>query len=410
PAGTAFLSEGFHVDLSGQTLFKFYRNEDVQSTGWTVGAATFPTTKESLKQDYPTPILPNLFLVYNFGAVGPGKLAAYLQAGIVAGGGELKWKDGTAGTTFLLNGMGAKIAAAGGGTYVNGGIKSQEFTASSIYYGTGIGASYAFLDDMVSFSLGGRMVMAQRSFELEAAYATGAGASVKYEYDAKGFTPIIGVNVKPTKELTLAARFEAQTALEFKYKQKKLDGSLNTYAGAALTSAGIVDGKKTRQDLPPIVGLGAQYKVNDQLTLDLSGTIYMLSLANMGHVYDDGAQVGKTNKYFGTGWEVALGATYKVLEQLKVGGGVMYTESGAKKKYLNDTKTIFNASANPSLDSITIGLGATYAIMDNLDFTLSAMWAHYFPENFSVSSPPVAVSGKYSKDVIDIAYGVGYKL
>ena len=409
PAGTAYLPEGLHVDLSGQTLFKYYKSKDVNFSG--VAGAGISPTKETLKQDYPTYILPNLYLVYNFGEIGPGKLAAYLQAGIVAGGGELQWKNGTAGTTFLLNGISATTAQQSFGTIVPTGVRSQEFTASSIYYGVGVGVSYAFLDNMMSVSLGGRVVMAQRSFELEAAYAPPYTLGGKFDYDATGFTPIIGVNIKPTKELTLAARFEAQTALEFEYKQKRLGGTLQTAAETALIGAGIYDGKKTRQDLPHIIGLGANYKLNDQLTIDLSGTLYLLSTANMGHVYNSGVDAGETNKYFSTGWEVGLGATYKVLEQLKVGAGVLYTESGAKKKYLNDSKTVLNASANPSLDSIAIGLGGTYAVLYDVDFTLSFLWSHYLPENFSLSPDNGAftVSGKYAKDVIDIGYGVSYK-
>ncbi|MCL2025540.1 MAG: porin [Leptospirales bacterium] len=395
PAGTAYLPKGLHIDLSGQTLLKYYSNKNVQ-----VGSDSFGT----LKQDYPTYILPNLYLVNNFGEIGPGKLAAYLQTGIVAGGGELKYKDGTAGTTAMLSGLRTNASIGGAA------IQSQEFIASSIYYGIGIGASYAFLDDMVSVSLGGRAVMAQRSFELDARYANNVTLSGKYEYNATGFTPIIGVNVKPTKELTLAARFEAQTALKFKYDEKRLNSSNNTFlldnVIPALKAAGIEDGKKTRQDLPHVIGLGVNYELSDQLTLDLSGTLYLLSSANLG--YDDATETGKVNKYFGTGWEVGLGATYKVLDELKVGLGALYTESGAKKSYLNNANTVLNASANPSLDSITIGLGATYDVLENLDVTLAFMWAHYFPEKFSFNGG--AVSGKYAKDVYNIGYGVSYKL
>ena len=429
PAGAARLPKGLSVDLSGQTLFKYYDNEDTRfglATGISslIGTASLPDTEKTLSQDYPTPVLPNLYLAYNFGEMGPGKLAAYLQVGIVAGGGELQWKNGTAGTTLLLSGIAIKVAGNSGAplngyaqpVLIGNGIKSQEFTASSIYYGIGVGAAYAFLDDMVSVSLGCRTVMAQRSFELEATYGSNQTLSGKYEYDAMGFTPIIGINVKPTKELTLAARFEVETALEFEYKQKKLNSSNTTLllpvATGTLKNSGIEDGKKTRQDLPHIIGLGANYKVNDELTVDLSGTIYMLSNANLGHVYDSatGNKAGKVNEYFGTGWEVGLGATYKVIKELKVGIGCLYTESGAKKSYLNDIKTAFNASANPLLDSIAVGLGANYAVLENLDVTLSLLGTHYLPENFSLNAGAFKVSGKYAKDVIDIAYGVSYKL
>ncbi|MDR1211385.1 MAG: hypothetical protein LBK40_04040, partial [Spirochaetaceae bacterium] len=77
PAGTVFLPQGLSLDVSNQTLFKFYKNE-----------LDSPVDK-TLEQDEPTWFLPNLYAVYNFGRMGPGLLAAYLQAGIVAGGGNL---------------------------------------------------------------------------------------------------------------------------------------------------------------------------------------------------------------------------------------------------------------------------------------------------------------------------------
>jgi long-chain fatty acid transport protein len=344
-----------------------------------------------------------MFLAYNFGETGKGRLAAFMQAGIVAGGGELKWKDGTAGTTLLLTG----ISAGSGGAL--GAIKSQEFDASSIYYGVGVGVSYAFAGDAVSVSLGGRSVMANRSFGLTAAYSSSADLHGEYEYKAKGFTPIVGIDIKPNKDLTFAAKFEAPTSLEFEYKQKELGGVLANTAVAALRGAGIEDGKKVRQDLPAIISLGAGYNVNDRLTLDLSGTFYLLSSANLGDVYAGGSKVGEVSDYFDTGWELAFGAKYKVLDNLKIGAGAMYTEVGAKQAYLNDSGTAFNASANPMLNSIALGTGVTYSARNNLDFTCSFLWSHYLPENFSIDTGAFKVSGKYGKDALGIGYGVSYR-
>ena len=385
PAGTAWLAKGLHLDASGQTLFKYYNNS------------------ETLKQDKPTPILPNAYLAYNFGETGPGKLAAYMQVGVGAGGGELHYKNGTAGTTFLLNSISYGYLGALP-------ISSQEFTASSIYYGIGAGVSYAFPHDKVSVSFGGRAVMATRSFELAASFsAPNTALNGKYEYKAKGFTPIIGVNVKPNSDFTLSARFELPTSLEFEYKQKELGGDLKPIAVGALASAGIVDGNKFHQDLPAVIGLGAGYNVNDRLTLDLSATIYMLSGADLGNVYENGVKTGEISDYFSTGWEIGFGGTYQVLDKLKIGAGIQYAEAGAKETYLNDPRTALNASANPMLDSITPGVGAVYAIRPNMDLNLSFLWSHYLPENFSIGSGPLKVSGEYSKNVYIFAYGISYK-
>jgi len=407
PAGTAYLDKGFHLDISGQTLFKYYGNKDV-SVGSFAGPAAplsplLSRPAETLKQDYPSPIIPNAYLAYNFGEVGKGRLAAYTQIGIVAGGGELKWNEGTAGTTLLLPSISAQMSG------VPGAIKSQEFDASSIYYGIGVGVSYAFAGDMVSVSFGGRSVMANRSFGLTAAYTSSMDLNGEYEYKAKGFTPIVGINVRPTKDITLAARFEAPTSLEFEYKQKELGGALAGIAAGALQGVGITDGGKARQDLPTVIGVGAGYNVNDRLTLDLSGMFYLLSSANLGDVYANGAKTGELNDYFDTGWELGLGATYKVTENLKFGAGALYSDSGAKETYLNDARVAFNSSANPMLNSVTFGTGITYSAGKKLDFTCSFLWSHYLPENFSLDTGAFKVSGKYTKDVLGIGYGVSYR-
>ena len=407
PAGTAYLSRGLHVDLSGQTLLLHYRNKDVLVGNFSNLAAPLSPLlsrpAETLSQNNPSPIVPNMYLAYSLGKTGPGKLAAYFQAGVVAGGGELKYGNGTAGTGFLLTGL----SAGSGGAL--GSINSQGFSSSSMYFGIGGGASYAFLNDAVSVSLGGRAVMAKRNFEFTAAYSSTEAFNGKYEYDAAGFTPIIGVNVKPKKDLTLAARFEAPTRLEFKYKQKELDGTLAAVAAEVLKSAGIEDGKNTRQDLPFIIGLGASYNINGKATVDLSGTFYMLSSADLGNVYDNGDKVGNVSDYFGVGWEVGLGTVYKARENLKIGAGAMYTESGAEETYLNDPRTALISSANPMLDSVTLGSGAIYTVRRNMDITLSFLWCHFFPENFSLDSGAFKVSGGYAKNVFGIGYGMSYR-
>lgn len=75
PAGTAFLEKGLYLDLSSQTLFKYY-SESGKEAGGEPG---------SLEQDEPTPVLPNFYAVYSFGSIGPVRHAVYFQAGIVAG-------------------------------------------------------------------------------------------------------------------------------------------------------------------------------------------------------------------------------------------------------------------------------------------------------------------------------------
>jgi long-chain fatty acid transport protein len=424
PAGTVFLAPGLHIDVSNQTLFKFYGN-DVALTPGTLGTMLgIKSIDDTFNPEKITWALPNLYVAYNFGNIGPGKLAAYLQGGVVAGGGNLNWQDGTAGTSYALNGLiaaaygGAEAAAPGSGPAtlgalgLTGGVTSQSFEASSIYYNVGLGGAYSFLDDMLSLSLGVRMVLPRRGFILEAAYGGGGKLKGEIEYNAVGFTPIIGFDARPITGLTLSARYEIETQLEFEYNEKDISGSTPLLVGAGrglLASSGISDGKKFKQNLPHLIALGAEYAITDALAVSLSANFYLINVANMGKVYDSGAEAGDLNDYFGLGFEAGLGVSYEIIEGLKAGAGFMYNESGAKDSYFNDSKTILNASANPPLDSIAVGLGASYTLKNGLSFTLAFLYSHYLPQDYSVSTPNVFdVSGTYEKDVLNIGIGVGF--
>jgi len=421
PAGTAFLAEGFYIDVSNQTLFKPYKTET------NINAPTGSTVPNDLEQSQPTWLLPNVYVAYNFGQIGAGKLAAYAHVGISAGGGSLDWEDGT-------HALYATLAAAIFGTVAPSlgknspmPAKTQSFEASSVYYTAHIGAAYAFLDDMLSVSLGGKAIMAERSMKIEAVSLTNQTLSGEFEYEATGYTPVIGIDVKPLKELTIAARYENKTSLKFKYDQKELtatgtnggtDAEVLASATNTLKSVGIYDGKKSNNDLPAILALGAEYQATPELAVMTSANIYFLSKANMGKAYTasslgTGSDEIEVNKFFGTGYEISLGAKYLVMPELKVGMGFIYTESGAKDKYFNDQRTWLNCAGNPPLDSWTIGLGGSYTVIENLDLTLAGAWTHYLPEKYAIktaSGVATGATGEYNKDVYNIGVGVGYKI
>jgi long-chain fatty acid transport protein len=396
--------------VSNQTLFKPYKQDSKVTT-------TLATLiDESYSQDTPTWILPNVYLAYNFGQMGMGKLAVYGELGIVAGGGSLEW-DGTAGVMAAGFSIASTVASAVGG---NGWPTATDVTVegSSVYYKAGAGVSYSFLEDMVSVSAGVRYVYADRSGALDGRLsmistvsAVGAytvDVDSEWDYTAKGYTPVFGLAVKPMKELTLAARFEMETKLEFEYEQKKntvtnslANSLLNAGVNAGVATMLNKDGVKANQNLPQILSLGAEYLVMPELTVGLTGTIYWMNKADM-EGYED---------YFNTGYEVALGATYKVMNELKVGGSVMYTSQSAKDELLTDKSQLITVSGNPVLDSWFFGVGASYTVIPNLDLTLALSWVHYVPEDADVTlATGVVESVSYKKDVYNIALGASYRM
>jgi long-chain fatty acid transport protein len=408
PAGTALMGEGLFIDVSSQTLLKYYTaKEDA-------------VLDDEYKQSEPTLVLPNVYAVYNFGQLGMGKLAAFAQAGIVAGGGTIKWDDGTVGSNLfaLTKGTGpASIetsldAISGNTATFNGATTSSE--ASSVYYSFGGGVSYSFLEDMLSASIGAKYVMARRTGKVDGTlnYTVLAGPAAgtfkidivdEYEYEANGITPVFGFDAKPMKELTIGVRFEMETDLEFDYTQKKADASSNNAfvnTNVAPVVAGQLpdyDGLKANQNLPQILSLGAEYVVMPELTVSVASNIYFIGDADMEGLEDS----------FGTGYEIGFGAIYKVMEPLKVGGTFMYTNQAVKDEYLEDDASLLTTSANPILDSLMFGLGATYTVLPNLDVTLAGNWVHYLPVDVDTAG---GLEISYEKEVYTIALGVAYKM
>ncbi len=409
PAGTALMGEGFFIDVSNQTLLKPY-SQDVEFDG-----ASYDLAKDTYEQDTATYLLPNVYIAYNAGLIGMGKLAVFGQAGVVAGGGSLEWSDASAGLLQSAIAIGAQLGTMAAAytsavTSVNAKVKG-----SSVYYAFGGGVAYSFLDDMISISAGAKYVIAKRSGEVDgvANYYAPAAATAwsmdiksKYEYDAAGYTPVFGIDIRPMKELTLGIKYEMETDLEFEYTQKDntitntlpaMFAGLNTTVASQLNK----DGLKANQNLPQILAIAAEYVVTPELAVSTGAQLYFLGDADM-EGYED---------YYGTGYEVSIGATYKVIEPLKIGAAVMYTDQGAKDSLLESSSQLLTVSGNPVLNSIFFGLGATYTVIPNLDITLSGGWVHYLPEEADVvMSAGNTMKVEYSKEVYNIALGASYKI
>jgi long-chain fatty acid transport protein len=235
----------------------------------------------------------------------------------------------------------------------------------------------------------------------------------EFEYNALGVTPIIGFDVRPIENLTIGLRYEFETSLEFEYEEKNLKGSssnpaytsyVNGGVSTLLTSAGMKDGEKVNMNLPHIIAAGVEYVVIPGLTLDLSGTVYLLPYADIDFV--SSGEKKSADDYFNVGYDVGIGAKWQILDALTIGAGFSYTESGTKDSYFKEQ--VLNATANPPLDSIAFGLGGSYSFGFGLDLNLGVLYAHYLPVDYKVETTGLSVEGTNKKDVINIGLGVSY--
>lgn len=381
PAGTALLDKGFYLDASNQTILKFYDESEDK------------LLKSSYSQKDPTPFLPSLALAYNFGNVGPGKLSLYGNGGITAGGGTLNWKDGTIGTSAFL---------------VKSGITTytSSVEASSIYYGLGAGAGYSFLNDMVSVSAGARYVIANRTGKINGT-ATISGAVIdfsdEYQYNATGVTPIFGIDIRPVSGLTVGVRYEMETNLKFKYKTDSLSASpevstaMTQYIAAGLKSKlPNYDGVEVNQNLPQVLSLGAEYVFTPKFTLSAGTNLYFLGNADMNGGEDN----------FTTGYELNLAGQYQCTEKLLAGLTAMYSNQGTKNSFFESDSILLTSSANPPLDSVTLGGGVKYNAIKTLDLLLSTSYVYYFPKSATTAS---GLEVNYEKKVFNVCLGASYK-
>lgn len=197
PAGTVFMAQnGLYISGSVQYLIKPYEMEFMG---------------ETYEQSEPS-IIPNLYMVYK-----ADDWAAFFSVTIPAGGGSLKWDDGSATTAGLIaqtigkaRATVAATPALGGAANVGTGantISTQSIEASSMYVGLTLGGAYK-VNDMFSFSLAGRYIISQRSAKAAADFTadlvlsaagqeTSFSVESDYEYEAQGFGGIIGVDVRP---------------------------------------------------------------------------------------------------------------------------------------------------------------------------------------------------------------------
>jgi long-chain fatty acid transport protein len=390
PAATAFLKKGLYVSLSNQTVFKTYE-DDFKFT-------PDPTWNGNYKSTKPTPILPSLFAIYN-----GGNWAGFFAAGATAGGGGVEYSKGVPTFATLWYSIYGKTLAAGasipvaaatadgalGGKYVAG---SGSLEANSFSPFATIGGSYA-INDMISFSLAGRMVWGLKTYKAKGTYGSRV-MQLDAEEDAFGIGGIIGLEVKPVKDLVVSGRYETQTIQNWK---TKINGGKN-FATTTGTPLLFADGRTHRKDLPAMLGLGVSYSAFDRLTAIVSYDLFFIGQADQKKdtadtIYTD----GYNDAYDKYGYEASIGLDFAVIPNfLKVSAGYMYVYVGGNKKTYNDFDF--------SLNSNTYCLGAKVSPVNYLDLVLGLSNTRY------ISKKDSSGYDSYKKMAYVIALSAEYKM
>jgi long-chain fatty acid transport protein len=317
PAGLVWMQDGFYLNMGNQFIFKEYSHgiEGVDQY-------------YKFKDTDPIYLFPGVFAVFK-----KGPLALFTTFTVPAGGGSFNYKDG-----IIF------------GTSPQEDINAEGFAA---HYAVSMGASYKF-SKMFSLGMALRLVSATGSVDANGTLFGNTGTLQTYEVSSLGFGGVISLNFRPMKNLLLAARYETRVVLDWEYDNYEF------------VLGGDAPGDY-REDLPPVIGLGASYKFN-QFRFEANMNIYLNKMAT----WEDPENENYSEDEFDNGFEISTSVAWSLNKMFEFSFGAMYTNSGADK-YVYDM-------FRPQLDCITVGGGLRARLMDNLDINLALTTTNYFDD------------------------------
>lgn len=395
PAGLVHLENGTYVHVGAQLA---------------IGHEKMEYNGEEYKADLFQPI-PN-FAMYKV----EDNSALYWTFGGIAGGGDLKYDDGVAGTAVVSDLLNPSLNRMG----LNVNTHGSKAEGKNLYAQTTLGKVWK-VNDKLSLSAAGRLVYGIRELKgdiylnEENYYKTKIGeAHIDSERTAWGFGGQFGLNYKVSDRLNFAMRYDTKVNLNF-----EADGSENkikSLGGVLLPNGGLgfsdfypeyAIGTKTRRDLPAILAAGISYKVTDNWTVGLSGNYYFNKDAKMDRkigkidVPQLGLKVESMEAEYDNGYEIALGTEYRFNPKWAVLGSVNYADTGAKVSSYDDIEY--------ALDSVMLGTGLKYNPDETTEWVFTVTHFFYdseeghYTEKYAGKNIP---NPSYDKSIT--AFGVSY--
>jgi long-chain fatty acid transport protein len=406
PAGLTQLKDGFHIALYNQ----FITQEKTTINNFIV------LNNSKYVGEVNVPFYPNFYAVYKKGA-----LALSFGFGPNAGGGSADYSKGLPSFEYQIAELPALLSS--GGLTTTKYSADVYFKGESIYYGFQANVSYAF-NDMFSAAAGFRYIYAANNYEghiktiqinpvnpllgwtgqmisaptvfttlaslypaghpnnlyyLSLVVATGDKA-VEAEQTGSGFTPILSLNWRPIVGLNISAKYEFNTKLELTNKTTTDDVGM------------FPDGAKTRNDIPAIFSLGAEYALLPQLRASVS----------INYTFDKNANWDGREKFVDSNtWDFAIGVEYDLTKSISVSAGYMRTKYGLSADYQEDSSF--------ELSSHVFALGGRLRLGEKLDIDLGVMLVNY--QDFSKTISYGAFGSypeKYQQTTSAISIGLGY--
>jgi long-chain fatty acid transport protein len=403
PAGLTKLADGFHFSLNNQFIgqtktitndYYFLTEKPTEYIG-TVSA----------------PIFPGVYAVYK-----RNKFAFSLGFNPVGGGGGAEYATGLPSFEMqianLVPGLQNQLATLDQGVINNGypdpgfnNVSAYDanifFKGSSIYFGYQANISYD-ISDFISVAAGIRYVTAKNTYEgyikdvtITAAPAAFTGMTTPYtgapgdylraialtpfgassaallngtaavlddmtnvEADVveqgNGFTPILSVNITPSKIFNIALKYEFKTTLD-----------LTTTVNDGKDAGGMFeDGEIVVADMPALLSVGVGVYPMPKLYIT-AGLNYFFDKNND---YDGSRDldVNMIDKNF---FDYSAGIEYALTKMIKISAGYAGTSTGVNDNYQSDQRYSLNTS--------TFGGGIGLTLSPMIDINLGYMYTWY---------------------------------
>lgn len=377
PAGVAFMEDGLHLSLNGQSA---YQTRKIHSTfaPFAANVNNLGKTEKFYKGEASAPVIPSVQAAYKRGDwTFSGSFA------ITGGGGKATFNEGLASFESIV----AMVPVFAGSFGVDRYDVDSYMEGRQYIFGLQLGATYKITEYLSAF-VGARMnyvsnnytgylrdiqinmpgtenmLPASATFEALANQTQNpkqkemallmAKATADKELDCDqtgwGITPILGLDFKMNK-WNVGVKYEFNTHLNVENK-------------TVINSTGFKDydhGINTPSDIPSMLTVGVSYEILPVLRASLGYHHFFDTQAKMANDKQDYLS-GGTNEYLaGVEWDVCKWA--------QVSAGMQRTHYGLEDDYMTDMS--FTTS------SYSFGFGAGFNLAKNLKLNIAYFWTNY---------------------------------
>jgi long-chain fatty acid transport protein len=381
PAGTVKLSEGFHINLGNQSLFR------KPTHSWDLGMGE---GEKSASQSGNDLFLPNFYATYK-----SGNWALFTGIFIAGGGATANYPSGSINTDLV--GLQALMAAQG----AYGATKGQYLKATSMYLTSTMGMAYS-LSNKISMAISGRYIDAKNTTKAGVTLTASplglddAPLELNTEDKAIGFGGVISMMYDVSPRFRSTLRYETAVNLNFETTQVKDDLGITT------------NGEKSRRDLPAVLAWGAAFAASTNVSIYGDVNYYFQKNANWGD-FNNGTSVEDYSDMAGDALSVNLAATFNISPKLMWSTGGGYTDF--KYSDISGYFTKTGAFETIPTDNWNINTGFSVKASKNVNMTFGYMHTFYASNQIKaqLASPlDVTVKTENSLDAVAIGFDLTF--